>query len=164
MRTRLPCLLLALIASTPSAAATRNFGVDGFDRIRVDGPYRVSLATGVAPFANASGTQAALDGVAIDVQGRTLVVHVSRSSWGGYPGDDQGPVEIKLGTHDLNAAYLNGAGSLQIDKVKSLSFELSVQGSGMATIGDTDVDQLNVGVVGSGSAALTGRAAKLTTT
>jgi len=59
---------------------------------------------------------------------------------------------------------LNGAGSLQIDKVKSLSFELSVQGSGMASIGDTDVDQLNVGVVGSGSAALTGRAARLTTT
>jgi hypothetical protein len=164
MRICLPVLFLALLASAPAGAATRNFGVSGFDRIRVDGPYRVSLTTGVAPFASASGSQSALDSVAMDVQGRTLVVHVSQSSWGGYPGDQPGPVEIKIGTHDLSAAYLNGAGSLTIDKVKALSFELSVQGSGIATIGDTDVDQLNVGVVGSAAASLSGRAARLTST
>jgi hypothetical protein len=164
MRIHLPLLLLTLAISAPSTAATRNFGVSGFDRVRVDGPYRVTLTTGVAPFAMASGSQTALDSVAIDVQGRTLIVHVSRSSWGGYPGEDAGPVEVKIGTHDLSAAYLNGAGSLQIDKIKSLAFELSVQGSGMAAIGNADVDQLNVGVVGSASAAVSGRAGTLTTT
>ena len=56
----------------------------------------------------------------------------------------------------MSAAYLNGAGSLQIDRVKALAFELSVQGSGIATIGSTDVDQLLVGVVGSASATLGG--------
>jgi hypothetical protein len=164
MRIHLLLLLAALAVPAPAGAAIRNFGVNGFDRVRVDGPYRVSLVTGVAPFANASGSQTALDSVDIDVQGRTLVVHVSTSSWGGYPGEERGPVEIKIGTHDLSAAYLNGAGSLAIDKVKALSFELSVQGSGIATIGDTDVDQLTVGVVGSASAVLSGRAARLTTT
>jgi hypothetical protein len=157
-------LFLALAVSAPTQAATRNFGVSGFDRVRVDGPYRVTVTTGVAPFANASGSQVALDAVSIDVQGRTLIVHVSRSAWGGYPGKDSGPVEINIGTHDLSAAYLNGAGSLQIDKVKALSFELSAQGSGLATIGDADVDQLLVGVVGSASATLAGRAGKLTAT
>jgi hypothetical protein len=163
MRICLP-LLLALAVSAPAQAATRNFGVSGFDRVRVDGPYRVILTTGVAPFANASGSQTALDAVSIDVQGRTLIVHVSRSAWGGYPDKDSGPVEIRIGTHDLSAAYLNGAGSLQIDKVKALSFELSAQGSGLATIGDADVDQLLVGVVGSASATIAGRAGKLTAT
>jgi len=64
----------------------------------------------------------------------------------------------------LSAAYLNGAGSLQINRVKSLSFELSAQGSGLATIGDVDVDQLLVGVVGSASATIAGRTGKLTAT
>jgi len=163
MRTCLP-LLIVLACSAPAEASTRNFGVSGFDRVRVDGPYRVTLTTGVAPFAVASGSSTALDAVSIDVQGRTLVVHINRSSWGGYPGKDSGPAEIKIGTHELSAAYLNGAGSLQIDQVKALAFELSVQGSGVATIADTDVDQLLVGVVGSASATLAGRAGKLTTT
>ena len=163
MRICLP-LLLALAASAPAQAATRNFGVSGFDRVRIDGPYRVTLTTGVPPFANASGSQTALDAVSIDVQGRTLVVHVSRSAWGGYPDQDSGPVQINIGTHDLSAAYLNGAGSLQIDRVKALAFELSAQGSGIASIGDADVDQLLVGVVGSASATIAGHAGKLTAT
>ena len=116
MRICLP-LLLAFAVATPSAAATRNFGVSGFDRVRIDGPYRVVLTTGVPPFASASGSQTALDAVSIDVQGRTLVVHVSRSAWGGYPDKDAGPVEINIGTHDLSAAYLNGAVTIQINRV-----------------------------------------------
>ena len=57
-------------------------------------------------------------------------------------------------------AWLNGAGALAIDRVKGLSFDLSVQGSGVAAIGQVDVDQLNVGVVGTGSARLAGRPAR----
>ena len=163
MRICLP-FLLALVVSAPSAAATRNFGVSGFDRVRIDGPYRVTLTTGVPPFANASGSQTALDAVSIDVQGRTLVVHVSRSAWGGYPDKDSGPVEVNIGTHDLSAAYLNGAGTLQINRVKGLAFELSAQGSGLVSIADADVDQLLVGVVGSASATIAGSAARLTAT
>ena len=162
MFARLPCLLIALSLAGPSPAATRNFGIEGFDRIRVDGPFRVRLTTGVAPFARASGSPAAIDRVGIDLQGRTLVVHVSRSSWGGYPGAASGPVEISVGTHDLSAAWLNGSGSLDIDRVKGLGFDLSVQGSGGTTIGKADVDDLRVTLFGNASATVGGRAAKLT--
>lgn len=163
MRTLL-IALTALLATwpLPSDAATRNFGVNGFDRIRIDGPYKVSLATGVAPFATASGSPQAIDGVAIEVQGRTLIVRSNRSSWGGYPGQDSGPVEISIGTHELTAAWLNGAGSLQIDKIEGLSFDVSVQGSGALSIAAADVDQLRVAMAGAGSATLAGRAGKLT--
>src|SRR3954465_13617316 len=125
-------ILFALVVSaafnSPAGAATRNFGITSFTKVRVDGPFRVSLATGVAPFARATGSPHALDRVAIDVRGDTLVVHSSSDSWGGYPGQDPGPVEVTLGTHDLSQAWLNGAGSLAIDRVKGLSFGLSVQG------------------------------------
>lgn len=157
-------LIGIVTGAAPADGATRNFGINGFDRVRVDGPFKVRLTTGVAPFARASGSPAAIDAVAIDVQGRTLVVHRSRSSWGGYPGEDPGAVEISLGTHELSAAWLNGAGTLHIDKVKGLSFDLSVQGTGAAGIGRADVDQLRVSIAGTGTASVAGRAGRLAAT
>ena len=164
MRTFLPlAAVTALALAAPADAATRNFGVSGFDRVRVEGPYKVTLTTEVAPFATASGgSPAALDSVTIDVQGRTLVVRSNRSSWSGYPGESKGPVEISIGTHDLNSASLNGSGSLAIDKAKGLSFDLSVQGAGSASIGSVAVDQLKVGISGTASATIAGTAPKLT--
>lgn len=150
-----------LTLATPAGAATRNFGITSFSKIRVEGPYKVSLATGVAPFAKASGAPAALDRVAVEVQGDTLIVHAN-PSWGGYPGSDPGPVEVSLGTHDLTKATLFGAGLLSIDRVKGLSFALSVQGSGASEIGDATADQLNVTLEGTASAKLAGHAGKLT--
>lgn len=159
-------LLIALAAlpafSSAADAATRNFGITGFEKVRVEGPYKVRLATGVAPFASASGSQAAIDRIAIEMRGNTLVVHAGSSSWGGYPGQDTGPVEISLGTHDLNSAWLTGSGAIAIDRIKGLSFDLSVQGSGAAVIGDTRVDQLNISVGGTASATLAGQADKVT--
>jgi len=165
MRFHLPFVLLALgIAASPAISATRNFGINGFDRVRVEGPYKVKLSNGVAPFATASGSQAALDRIAMDVTGRTLVIHAGRASWGGYPGENSGPVEIRLGTHELSQASLNGSGSLEIDKVKALSFNLAVQGSGFVTIARADVDQLQIDVAGTAGASVGGTSPKLTAT
>jgi hypothetical protein len=164
MRACLPAILLALAAASPADAATRNFGISGFDRIRVDGPFKVRLTTGVPPFAKATGSAAALDGIAFDMIGRTLVIHLNRSSWGGYPGEPGGPVEISVGTHELSAAWLNGAGSLSINRIKGLTFDLSLQGSGDAAIERADVDQFRVTISGSANAAVSGRAGKLTAT
>ena len=169
---RLPLLALLVLASLPAAPAafgapplaTRNYSVTGFDRVRIDGPYQVSLKTNVAPYARATGSQAALEGVSIRVEGRTLVVRASSGGWGGYPGEARGPVTIEVGTHDLRNGWINGAGALAIDRVKGLSFDLSIQGSGMASIADAEVDQLRVGVAGTGSVRLSGQAMKLTTT
>jgi hypothetical protein len=143
-------------------AATRNFGITSFEKVRVEGPFKVRLTTGVPPFASATGSQAALDAVAIEMRGNTLVVHGSSSSWTGYPGQTAGPVEINLGTHELSAAWINGSGALAIDKARGLSFDLSVQGSSAASIGRADVDQLSIAVVGTGSATLAGQVRKMT--
>jgi hypothetical protein len=162
MRNRLPILFALALVTAPAGAETRNFGVSGFTKVRVDGPFRVRLTTGVAPFAQATGSARAIDRVALDVRGQTLIVHANQSSWGGYSGENVGPVEIAIGTHDLSAAALNGSGSLEINAVNGLAFDLSVQGSGGAAIAETDVDQLRVNVVGTASASLGGRAGKMT--
>jgi hypothetical protein len=162
MRTFLIAALAVAGLAGSADAATRNFGITSFEKVRVEGPYKVRLTTGVAPFASASGSPAAIDGVAIEMRGNTLLVHASSSSWGGYPGRSPGPVEISLGTHDLSAAWLNGSGAIAIDKVRGLSFDLSVQGSGAAAIGRADVDQLSIAIGGTASATLAGRAGKIT--
>jgi hypothetical protein len=159
--------LLAL-ASLPAAAAAptaqRSFSITGFDRIRVDGPYKVVLKTNVAPYARATGTTASIDGLSMKVEGRTLVIREGTAGWGGYPGEGRGPVTIEAGTHDLGAIYINGSGALEVDRVRGLSFEVSIQGSGIARIDQVDVDQMKVGVSGAGTTRLAGRAARLTAT
>jgi hypothetical protein len=165
---RLPILALLALASLPAAAAVpttqRNFSVNGFDRIRIDGPYQVTLRTNIAPYARASGTPVSLDGVSIKVEGRTLTVRSGSGGWGGYAGEGRGPVTIEVGTHDLSAAYINGAGALTVDRIKGLGFEMSIQGSGMASIGEVEVDQMKVGVSGAGTIRMAGRVGKLSTT
>jgi hypothetical protein len=165
---RLPLLALLALASLPVAAATpaseRTYSVSGFDRVRIDGPYKVELRTNVAPYARASGTPVSLDGVSIKVEGRTLVIRSGGGGWGGYPGEGRGPVTIEIGTHDLNAAYINGAGALMVDRVKGLGFEMSIQGAGIASVGEVDVDQMKVGVSGAGTIRMAGRVGKLTST
>jgi Putative auto-transporter adhesin, head GIN domain len=162
MRILILAAALPLLVASPASSADRNFSVTSFTRIRVDGPYRLRVTTGVAPFATASGSSHGLDAVAIDVQGTTLVVHSNGATWGGYPGESPGPVEIAIGTHDLTAAWVNGSGSLDIDAVRGLSFDLSIQGSGNAMIDRVAVDQLRVGLSGAASARLAGQAAQVT--
>ena len=160
---RIAILALSL-AAIPSAAsaAERNLSVTSFDRVRVEGPLKVTVTTGVSPFAKIVGSAGAFDSVSVDQQGRTLIVRPNSSNWGGYPGQSRGSVEVVVGTGDLTQAWVNGAGSLAIDKVKGLSFNLAVQGSGSAAIGKATVDRLDIGLSGSGSATIAGTTPKLT--
>jgi len=166
---RLPLLALLLLASLPAKSdaaqsTARNYSVTSFDRIRIDGPYKVALTTNVAPFARATGSPLSLDGISVAVEGRTLVVRKGGGGWGGYDGEDRGPVTIEVGTPDLKTAWINGSGALAIDRVKGLSFDLTIQGSGNSQIDNVDVDQLKAGVSGAGSIRLAGKAARLTAT
>ncbi|HZF43328.1 MAG TPA: head GIN domain-containing protein [Sphingomonadaceae bacterium] len=151
--------LLAPLMAAPAHAAERGYSVTDFDRIRVDGPYRVTLTTGRSPGARAVGAQAAIEGVAVEVQGRTLIVRRNTQTWGGYPGASAGPVEVRVTGYTLRAAALNGAGSLAIDKVKGASLDLVVAGSGLLTVGAIEADRLTVGVTGNGRARIAGKAA-----
>ena len=156
-------LLSAALAPTAVSAAERNFGVSGFDRVRVDGDYKVTLTVGVPPFAKAKGSARALDPVDVVVEGRTLIVRANKSaSWGGYPGESAGPVEVLIGTHELSAAFVNGAGNLNINKVRGMKFEASAQGAGLIAIDRVEVDQFQLGLAGAASARLAGKALKIT--
>lgn len=165
MRNPIPfvvALFAALSSAAPAMAAERNFGVSGFDRVRLDGNYRVTLTTGVAPFAKASGDRRAIDNLSLRVEGRTLVVRTSQSgNWGGYAGASNGPVTISIGTHDLTSAQVNGAGAMAINRVKGLKFDASAMGAGALSIDEVAVDQFTLALSGAASARLAGKTGKL---
>jgi hypothetical protein len=162
-RAILAALLCAALPATAATAAERNFGVSGFDRVRVDGGYRVTLTTGIAPYAKASGSARAIDKVSLRVEGRTLVIKMNNSSgWGGYPGEGDGPVEIMVGTHELSAVTVNGGGAVTVNRVEGLKFDAAAQGAGSIAIDDVEVDQFNLSLFGTASARLGGKAGKAT--
>jgi len=154
---------LLAFASTAQAATTttRNFGVRSFEKIRVEGPYRVTLKTGVAPFARAKGPNAALDRIDLEMRGKMLIVR--SGPFAKNPAAAAlAPVEVELGTHDLSSAALLGSGSLTIDKVKGLKFDLGVHGAGTTDIGQVAVDQLTLNLGGNAAARLSGKSKQLT--
>lgn len=158
---RILAFFLLAAAASPLAAAQRNYSVTDFTRIKVEGPFAVTLATNVAPFARAMGSPRALDRVSLKVDGRTLIIRTDRSAWGGAPDEDFGPVTISVGTHDLEQANLSGPGSLAIDRVGGLVFDLSSFGSGATSIGEVAADRLKIFARGSGSVRVAGNTKQL---
>jgi hypothetical protein len=122
--------LFLLAASTPLNAAglPRGFTVTSFDRIRIEAPYAVTLATGRAPSARAEGSPAALDAIDLRVEGTTLILR-----------------------------QRSGYGSLSIDKMTGLSVDLAVQGPGTMSVGALNADRINGSAQGSGRLVLAGR-------
>lgn len=152
------CFAALLGLATRASAAERGYSVTDFDRIRIEGPYKVTLVTGRSPGVRAFGSQAAVEALMVDLQGRTLIVRRNSQGWGGYPGQSAGSVELRVSTYGLRSAALNGVGSLNIDKVKGQALELSVAGSGLLKVGALEVDRLTLGVTGSGRAEIAGKA------
>ncbi|WP_331040816.1 head GIN domain-containing protein [Allosphingosinicella sp.] len=150
--------LLAIALAAPAQAADRRVTITDFDRVQVDGPFEVVLATGKPPSATISGSTEATDRVSVEVQGRMLRVRPNRSAWSGYPGATTAPAKITLSTHDLRSATVVGSGSLSIDKVKTMRFDASLSGSGRLSMPKVEADTLIVGLVGSGAIEVGGKA------
>lgn len=161
-RTLLAAALPLLALAEPAAAAERRFSVNDFDRLVVEGPYVVRLTAGRSSSAVATGPQAALDRVTLDVSGQTLRIRRNRSSWGGNPGAQQGPLEIELVTRTLRSARLIGPARLEVDRVEGLRVDLIVEGSGILRATNVAADNLSLGLAGSGRIEIAGTAEAVT--
>lgn len=161
-----PLFIAAWLGMSSSAdaslSASRNFGIRSFEEIRVEGPYQVTLKTGVAPYAKAVGSPSSLDRIDLELRGNTLIVRAAPSTHSSTSLDALQPVAIELGTHDLTSASLAGAGSLSIDKLKAFKFNLTVAGAGNADIANAAIDQLSLVLAGNAASRLSGKAKQMT--
>jgi hypothetical protein len=155
---RLIALAGLILAATPAVAAERGYSVTSFDRIRVEGPFAVTVSTGKGVSAKASGSEEALERVSVKVEGRTMLIRPNLSGWGGYPGKQTGAASIAVTTPGLDTAIVLGSGSLDIDRMKGPRVVLTVEGSGRVAVHAIDADNASLAVAGSGTIDAAGRA------
>jgi Putative auto-transporter adhesin, head GIN domain len=151
--------LLAFLPLHQSAmAAERGYSTTDFSKIRVEGNYIVTVATGKSGSARSIGSAKALEGVSVEVQSRTLVIKALRFGWGSSTEGNPGPVTIKVTAHDLETAILSGSGSLTIDKMRGARVSVFNAGSSTLTVEKIEADRIDVSNSGSGTVQLSGSA------
>ena len=153
--------LFALLAAAPAVAADRPWPVADFDRVVVEGPYRVHLVVGRPTTARANGTRDGLDRVSIETNGQTLRIRPLRNVWGADAGGDTGPVTIELTTRTLRSARLLGPATLDVEGAGGLNVDFMIQGSGTLRATHVAADTLSLGLLGAGALEVTGTAKTL---
>jgi hypothetical protein len=152
--------LLALVGvAGATSAAERRVQITSFERIRVEGPFQVTIATGRSPTAVVSGDARRLDGVEVRVDGRTLVLR-ARLEGRSDAREAQAPIAVTLGTPTLAAASLLGGGALAVTGGRTQRLDLSIAGAGAIAWTGADADQVNATVIGNGQITLGGRAGR----
>lgn len=152
------CAVIAvalLFAAGPAMAADRNIGIDNFERVRVEGPFAVTVQTGKSTAVKASGNRRAIDQVSADVQGRTLILRARPGVAGDAAG---GPVTIAVTVFMLDSARISGSGSLTVDRMRAPRIALSVEGSAQLSVAALTTDHLDAALDGSGAMVLGGTA------
>ena len=155
---RLALLPLALLAA-PATAAEKRVAVGSFDRVRVNGPFEVTYATG-SPNARLSGDPRAIERVDLRVDGTTLTVRYRSRGGEERFAAPSGPVRVTLSSPSLASAAVFAGGRLSATRVKGDRIDLSISGAGQVAVADATAEQVNVTVIGTGEVTLAGRAAR----
>ena len=94
--------LVGLFAvSGAASAAERGYSVQDFDRMRVEGPYDVTVRTGGATSARAIGPQAGLDRLTVTVSNGVLIIRPDRTSgdgWSAGKAETRAPIPAEIPT------------------------------------------------------------------
>lgn len=149
---------LALVA-TPAFAADRSIAIGSFDRVRVDGAYAVTIATGGSPHATLTGSEAQIAQTQLETNGTTLVIHAGMREFGAPIATRAAqPLTIALSTPTLAAVTVIGGATVSVDRLRGPRADLSVSGAGAIRVAAAETDQLNATVIGNGSVMVAGRA------
>lgn len=134
MSIRAPLLLPLLLIAASAPAAERRVDLSSFDRLRVEGPFRVTMTTAPSPRGTLSGDAVALRQVEAQVMGSTLVV---RRSGGG-----DAPVTLTIAAPPLAGVAVIGGAQVSVQALKGRALAVSVTGTGEVRIGRAEGDQL----------------------
>lgn len=153
--------LLLLATAVPANAADRVWNIGSFDRIRVDGPFEVRIATGASPRATASAPESALlERLRLTNEGGTLSLRLDRGT-GDRAGRGAAAVPVfTLSTTQLRSVALLSGAKVSVTRVKGERVDLSVTGTGTLAVDEVAADQIVASVIGSGAIRLAGRAGK----
>lgn len=149
LRHALPIALAALPVAAPAAAAPateRRVDLSSFEKLRVEGPFQVTLTTGPSPRGILSGEAEALRGVETRLADGTLIVRRiagdRASSRGG------GPVALSLTAPPVSAITVIGGALVTAAGMRGATMTLSITGAGEIRVDRAEGDQLNATLLG----------------
>lgn len=148
-------LLAVGAAPVPQAAESNSVMLTGFERLRVDGPFRVKVIDGQPPKAVITGDRRALDRVSVRNMGGQLVIGPRNQTFEGWS-EASGAVTVTVGARGLRGISINGGGSVEVDRMSGQRVDLGVNGAGSLTIAQLDADQLAVTLTGTGAVRIKG--------
>lgn len=157
MLRQLACLVL-ISAAAPAAAEERSFMLSGFDRIRVEGPFEVTVTTGGSAAARAEGESRAIDGVSVRLSGSTLVVSKNVNGWNDSGRAVASAPRVTVSVPELRGAATIGGGRLLITRMRGARVDVSLTGSGTIDVAEIDAEALSAKLLGTGAIRLAGRA------
>lgn len=147
-------------------AIERKLLVASFENIVVIGDMTVSITTGKAPSAIASGDKRVLDSLKLERVGTTLRVRLQNIINNNLGVPITAPLRITLTTQDIKDVTLSGNGKLSISEVKQPNLvRMLLAGNGAIAVGKLTTDQYNAAINGNGKIELGGgsvRDAKVT--
>lgn len=155
-------MLLCIASSTVAPAAERKVFVSSFDRLRVNGPFRVDVVTGRSPAGRIVGDPRRLDGIEVRQEGNVVVVWASDGRGDGDGDSDPAarPVTVTLVTPSLAAVTLVGSGAVNVARMKADRVDLSVAGTGTIGVTRADAIELTATTIGTGRITVAGRVAR----
>lgn len=150
-------VLAPLLLTAAYAPPEKTYLVSGFEKVRVDGPYRVDIVRGPNA-ARAEGDQKALDRLDVHVDGGTLVIGAGTRGWELRAGESVAAPHVMLSTPLLSAVTVNGGGTVRIADMRAPRSTIAINGPGAVSITGFDADDLNAAMIGAGSLTIAGTA------
>lgn len=150
-------LMLLALPATAAAQTQRTEMLAGFDRVRVDGPFVVTVTAGQRGAATVNGARDATERVAVRVENGTLIVSASQNAWGGSDKAARATVAVEAppGTRGVS---VRGGGTVSVDRMRGPRLDLAVAGSGTLKVADAQADQLYATLTGAGRIEVAGAA------
>ncbi|MFP4094175.1 MAG: PspC domain-containing protein [Cyclobacteriaceae bacterium] len=130
---------------------SRSYELENFNRLRIEGPFRVNLSLGEEYAIMVTGDQDAVEDVAVDKNEETLSVNYRQP----FVRDVDEMIEVTLVVPSLRSVRLNANAQLNVGNALTDQLDVEMSGSSKAFI-KVDTDQLSVNMRGASSLKLYG--------
>jgi len=142
--------MLLLLVPVTAFAAERRYPVPQIDRIRVQGPFEVTVTAGPKTEVVVEG-EGDLDRADVRVEGSTLTL-------GGRIDASSTPLHIRVTADGVTAASVSTRGSLAIEAMPGDRIDLAVNGIGRLQVAGIRAGELRITAAGQGAITFAGEA------
>jgi hypothetical protein len=150
-------LLAGGVAAQINRPVERKLLVGSFENIQVIGDMAVSITTGKAPSAMASGDKRVLESLKLERVGTTLRVRLQDIINNNKGVPITAPLRVTLTTQAIKDITLSGNGTLAVSEVRQQNLvRMLVAGNGSVSIGRLVADQFTANINGNGRIELGG--------